>query len=76
MILYPAVLMAMTAVAVTLPFIAGAEYTWAAVGAVLFSVSDMMVGKNFFGKLPKKLDYCALSLYYAGIFCLSMMTWV
>ncbi|MBS6195007.1 MAG: hypothetical protein KH828_05450 [Clostridiales bacterium] len=76
MILYPAVLMAMTAVAVTLPFVAGQEYLWAAVGAFLFSVSDMMVGKSFFGKLPAKLHYWALALYYCGIFCLSMVTWM
>lgn len=75
MILYPAVLMGMTAVAVTLPFTAERAYGWAAVGAFLFAVSDMMVGKNFFGKLPKQLDYLALALYYCGIFCLSMMTW-
>lgn len=75
MILYPSVLMAMMAMAVTLPFIAGWKYGWAAVGALLFSISDMMVGKGFFKKLPKKLDYWALALYYCGIFCLSMMTW-
>lgn len=76
MILYPAVLMAMTAAAVMLPFIGGMEYTWTAVGAFLFSVSDMMVGKKFFEKLPEKLDYWALTLYYCGIFCLAMGTWM
>lgn len=75
MILYPAVLLAMTAMALTLPFTADERYTWAAVGAVLFAVSDMMVGKGFFKKLPPKLDFFALAMYYCGIFCLSMMTW-
>lgn len=76
MILYAAVLIGMTAIAVTLPFTAGKTYGWAAAGAVMFSMSDMMVGKNFFKRLPKKLDHWGLRLYYAGIFCLSMMTWM
>lgn len=76
MILYPAVLLIMASVALLLPFAAGAKYSWAAFGAVLFSISDMMVGKGFFHKLSNKMDYLALAMYYSGIFCLAMMTWV
>lgn len=75
MLLYPAVLMGMTAIAVTLPSMLGADYLWAAAGAVLFAVSDLMVGKGFFRKLSPPADALALGLYYAGIFCISMMTW-
>lgn len=75
MILYPGVLMAMMAMAVLLPFTSGRKYIWAALGALLFSISDMMVGKSFFKKLPKKMGFWALALYYCGIFCLAMMTW-
>ena len=76
MILYLAVLMGMAAIAVMLPWQLDSTYSWAAAGAVLFSVSDMMVGKSFFHKLSKPADYLALSLYYTGIFCFSMMTWM
>lgn len=75
MLLYPAVLMGMMAMAVCLSFTAGKSYGWIAVGSVLFVISDMMVGKKFFGKLPEKLEFGALILYYFGIFCISMMTW-
>lgn len=76
MVLYPGVLMVMTAMAAALPFTAGRQYGWAAIGAVLFCVSDMMVGKGFFKKLPRKLEFWALALYYCGIFCLAMETWM
>ena len=75
MILYPAVLMAMVSMALTMPFMLGAEYLWAAAGAVLFGISDLMVGKGFFKKLPGRLDFLALAMYYCGIFCLGMITW-
>ena len=76
MILYPAVLMGMTAVAVMLPSKLGPDYLRAAVGAVLFAVSDLMVGKGFFNKLSKPMSVLALSLYYAGIFCIALITWI
>ena len=76
MILYPAVLMGMTAVAVMLPSKLGPDYLRAAVGAVLFAVSDLMVGKGFFNKLSKPMGVLALSLYYAGIFCIALITWI
>lgn len=76
MILYPAVLMGMTAVAVMLPWKLGMEYLTAAAGAVLFAVSDLMVGKGFFHKLSKPLRITALGLYYVGIFCISLITWI
>ena len=75
MTLYPAVLMGMTAIAVTLPSQLGIRYLWAAIGAVLFALSDLMVGKGFFKKLSAPVDALALGMYYAGIFCISMMTW-
>lgn len=67
--------MGMTSIAVTLPRQLGREYLFAAIGAVLFSISDMMVGKGFFKKLSKPVDYTALSLYYSGIFCFALMMW-
>ena len=76
MVLYHAVLMGMTAIAVTLPLRFGPDYLWAAVGAVLFAVSDLMVGKGFFRKLSLPADVLALGMYYAGIFCIAMMTWI
>lgn len=75
MLLYPAVLMAMASLAVALPFTAGIRYTWMAVGAVLFTASDMFVGKGFFEKLPKRLDHLAIAMYYSGIFCLALGVW-
>lgn len=76
MTLYPGVLMGMTSIAVMLPAQLGREYLFAAIGAVLFSISDMMVGKGFFKKLSKPADYTALSLYYSGIFCFALMMWI
>ena len=76
MILYPAVLMGMTAVAVMLPAKLGPDYLRAGIGALLFAVSDLMVGKGFFHKLSKLMSVLALSLYYAGIFCISLITWI
>lgn len=76
MILYPAVLMGMTAVAVMLPVKLGPDYLRAGIGALLFAVSDLMVGKGFFHKLTKSMSVLALSLYYAGIFCISLITWI
>ena len=67
--------MGMTAIAVTLPSQLGIRYLWAAIGAVLFALSDLMVGKGFFKKLSAPVDALALGMYYAGIFCISMMTW-
>ena len=76
MILYPAILMGMAALAVVLPWKLGIDYLWAGVGAVLFAVSDLMVGKGFFHKLSRSMNYLALSLYYGGIFFLALMIWV
>lgn len=76
MILYPAVLMGMTAVAIMLPAKLGPDYLRAGIGALLFAVSDLMVGKGFFHKLSRPMSVLALSLYYAGIFCISLITWI
>ena len=76
MTLYPGILMGMTSIAVMLPGQLGSQYLLAAIGAVLFSISDMMVGKGFFKKLSKLADYLALSLYYSGIFCFALMMWI
>ncbi len=75
LILYPAVLMGMAALAVILPWKLGKEYLCAGIGAVLFAVSDLMVGKGFFHPLSKSMSYLALSLYYGGIFFLSLLLW-
>lgn len=74
-LLYPAVLAAVVSVAAVLPHALGKSYGWIAVGLALFAISDMFVGKNFFQPLSKSANYLALSLYYAGIFCIAMMTW-
>lgn len=68
--------MGMTSIAVMLPLQRGREYLFVAAGAVLFSISDMMVGKSFFHKLSKPADYLALTLYYSGIFCFSLFLWM
>lgn len=75
MLLYPAVLMGMTVLALSLPFRLGKEYGWMALGAVLFAVSDMMVGKSFFHEQTKGVHYLALALYYSGIYCFALMMW-
>lgn len=75
-LLYPAVLAAVVSAAVMLPQAFGVSYWWIAAGIVLFAVSDMFVGKNFFHPLSKETNYLALSLYYAGILCIAMMTWI
>ena len=48
MILYPAVLMAMASLAVALPFTGGVQYTWMAVGAVLFTRIGYVCGERIF----------------------------
>ncbi|MFR4455943.1 MAG: lysoplasmalogenase family protein [Blautia hansenii] len=76
MLLYPAVLMGMTVLALSLPFRLGKEYGWIALGAGLFAVSDMMVGKSFFHEQTKGIHYLALGLYYSGIYCFALMMWM
>lgn len=75
MIVYAGVLMAMVTMALMLPMERGSKYIGVAIGALLFAVSDMMVGKGFFHKLTKKADFLCLALYYSGILFLSMGTW-
>lgn len=75
-LLYPALLLAMAAIAVTLPWKIGWDALSVAVGGVLFAVSDAMVAKGFFGKLSPAMDRLALALYYAAVYLLALGAWL
>lgn len=76
MMLYPAVLAAIIAVAALMPLAMGTDFVPLAIGMILFGISDMFVGKNFFSPLGKAMNYVILILYYAGIECIALMTWM
>ena len=76
MMLYPAVLAAIIAAAVLMPQAMGTDFMPLAIGMILFGISDMLVGKNFFSPLGKGMNYVILILYYSGIECIALMTWM
>lgn len=73
--LYPGLLGASLALAVPLPFLAGAAYWPAAVGAVCFFVSDMMVAKGELCGLPPQYQKPVMLLYWAALYLLSCPLW-
>ena len=70
--LYPAAVAAMVSAAVVLPANHGMHYLPAAVGAVLFAVSDYILGKRHFRGISVRLDRAALVLYYLGILMIAL----
>lgn len=70
--LYPAAVAAMVSAAVVLPVNHGMRYLPAAVGAVLFAVSDYILGKRHFGEICAGLNRAALVLYYLGILLIAL----
>lgn len=70
--LYPMVLAAMAALAVSLPFKLGFRFWPAALGGLLFAFSDSLVGKSFFGKKFKNIGAIIMSTYYAALYLISI----
>ncbi len=71
MLLYPAVLAAMAALAVALPFTVGPRYWFFAIGAVAFVVSDVFVAKDVLVGAPDVERNGALLLYYAAVYVMA-----
>lgn len=74
-LLYAAVLMAMAAMAVMLPFRFDAAALSVAVGGALFAISDMFVAKGLFDYLSPFWDRFALAIYYIAVYCLALGPW-
>lgn len=71
MLLYPAVLAAMTALAVALPFTVGPRYWFLAIGAAAFAVSDVFVAKDALIGAPDPERNGALLLYYLAVYAMA-----
>lgn len=69
--IYAAALAALTTAALPLPFTAGNPQNWlAALGAILFVVSDMTLCDNMLNRRPRRNEYISLGIYYAAQFLL------
>lgn len=73
--LYPGLLGASLALALPLPFLAGPAWRPAAIGALCFFVSDMMVAKGELSGLPPKFQKPVMLLYWAALYLLSWPLW-
>lgn len=71
MLVYPAVLAAMTATAVVLPFTASARYAIFALGAAAFGISDMFVAKDAISGITGVQREFALLLYYGAVYAMA-----
>lgn len=74
--LYPGLLGASLALALPLPFYLGAGYAPAAIGAVCFYVSDMMVAKSELSSLSPSWQKPVMLLYWAALYLLAWPLWV
>lgn len=73
--LYAAALSALLAAAGPLPFAVGSRQTWcAAIGALLFILSDMTLCDNMLNDRPVPNQYISLGIYYTAQFLLAMST--
>ena len=63
------------ALALPLPFLAGPAWRPAAIGALCFFVSDMMVAKGELSGLPPKFQKPVMLLYWAALYLLSWPLW-
>ena len=75
-LLYPAVLMAMAAMAATFPFRFGLRAWSIAAGGVLFAVSDLFVAKGVFSGISLAWDKFALAIYYLAVYCFALTMWL
>ncbi len=73
--LYPGILGASLALALPLPFLAGAAWWPAAVGALCFFISDMMVAKGELSGLSSKYQKPVMALYWAALYLLGCPLW-
>ena len=73
--LYPAVLSASLALAAPLPFTAGPALWPAAVGALCFFVSDMLVAKGELTGLDPKFHKLVMLLYWGALYLLAAPLW-
>lgn len=69
---YAAVISAMLAIAVMLPFSLGAHGWITAAGAVLFVISDMTLARNMYIHCTRFSDAFSLSCYYLGQYLLAL----
>ncbi len=73
--LYPGLLGASLALALPLPFRLGAGYWGAAIGALCFYVSDMLVAKGELSGLPPRFHKPVIALYWAALYLLASALW-
>ena len=73
--LYPGLLGASLALALPLPFSADSSYWPAAIGALCFFISDMMVAKDELSGLPPKFHKPVMLLYWAALYLLACPLW-
>lgn len=73
LLLYPAVLAAMTALAAALPFTAGPRYGVFALGAAAFAVSDVFVAKDALSGATDRQRNGALLLYYLAVYAMAFV---
>lgn len=74
--LYPGLLGASLALALPLPLLAGPIYWPAALGALCFFISDMMVAKGELCGLPPKFEKPVMVLYWAALYLFSCPLWM
>lgn len=73
--LYAAALSALLAAAVPLPFTQGSHQAYcAAIGAILFVISDMTLCDNMLNNRPLRNQYISLGIYYTAQFLLGIST--
>ena len=75
-LLYPAVLMAMAAIAVVLPFTAGTSWWSTALGALIFAISDLLVAKGVLVGNSRACQHFTLALYNAALLGLTLGVWL
>ena len=73
--LYPGLLGASLALALPLPFLAGPAWWPAAVGALCFFISDMMVAKGELSGLPPAYQKPVMLLYWAALYLIACPLW-
>ena len=74
-LLYPALLGGSLALALPLPFTAGARWWPVALGCLLFYVSDMLVAKNQLSRWPDKWQKPIMVLYWGALYLISTGLW-
>lgn len=75
-LLYPAILMAMAAMAVALPFTAGISWWSTALGALVFAISDLLVAKGVLVGNSRACQHFTLALYDLALLGLALGAWL